>query len=98
VLLLRRDNSGDHPGTWALPSGKIKSGETPEKAALRECLEETGWNPGSSGKWHCRRVRDGVDAITFLKDVDVEFTPPKLHEHSAWRWAMPTEVLEEHDG
>jgi 8-oxo-dGTP pyrophosphatase MutT (NUDIX family) len=95
VLLLRRDNSGDYPGTWALPGGKLKPGETAEKAAVRECLEETGWNPGSAGKWHCRRVKDGVDAITFIKDVDAEFTPPKLHEHSAWRWILPQEALGE---
>jgi 8-oxo-dGTP pyrophosphatase MutT (NUDIX family) len=93
VLLLRRDNSGDHPGEWSLPGGKIKSGETPEKAAVRECVEELGWNPGHAGKWHCRRVRDGVDATTYLRDVDAEFTPPKLREHSAFMWVNPQEAL-----
>ena len=29
-------------GYWEFPGGKIKSGETPEQAAIRECLEETG--------------------------------------------------------
>ena len=93
VLLLRRDKSGDHPGEWALPGGKIKAGEKPETAAVRECLEETGWNPGHAGKWFCRRVKDGVDAITFIKDIDSEFTPPKLHEHSAFMWINPQEAL-----
>ena len=29
-------------GLWEFPGGKIRSGETPESAAARECLEETG--------------------------------------------------------
>jgi 8-oxo-dGTP diphosphatase len=101
AFMLLRSPSGtvaqseDHAGEWALPGGKLKDGETPEKAAVRGCLEETGWNPGHAGKWHCRRVKDGVDATTFLRDVDSEFTPPKLHEHDGWRWINPQEALGE---
>jgi 8-oxo-dGTP diphosphatase len=98
VLLLRRDKSSDYPGAWDLPGGKIKPGEDAATAAVRETLEETGWNPGHAGKWHCRRVRDGVDAVTYLRDVDAEFTPPKLRVHDAWRWVNPQEALEEQDG
>jgi 8-oxo-dGTP diphosphatase len=29
-------------GRWEFPGGKIEPGETPEAAAIRECLEETG--------------------------------------------------------
>jgi mutator protein MutT len=29
-------------GAWEFPGGKIREGETPEEAAVRECLEETG--------------------------------------------------------
>lgn len=33
---------GKKSGTWALPKGAIDPGETPEDAAVREALEETG--------------------------------------------------------
>jgi 8-oxo-dGTP diphosphatase len=29
-------------GLWEFPGGKIEPGESPEAAAVRECLEETG--------------------------------------------------------
>jgi 8-oxo-dGTP pyrophosphatase MutT (NUDIX family) len=94
VLLLRRSSDGDHAGEWALPGGKCRDGETAEQAAARETLEELGWNPGHPGKWHCRRVRDNVDATTFIKDVDDEFAPPRLnHEHDGWGWFDPQEAL-----
>jgi 8-oxo-dGTP pyrophosphatase MutT (NUDIX family) len=38
VLLLRRADEG----TWGFPKGKIEPGESPEEAAVREVLEETG--------------------------------------------------------
>ena len=43
VLMLKRpDDSHSYPGRWSLCAGKIEAGETPEQAAVREILEETG--------------------------------------------------------
>lgn len=41
ILLVRRVNE-PHRGQWTLPAGFINSGEDPARAAIRECLEETG--------------------------------------------------------
>jgi 8-oxo-dGTP diphosphatase len=41
ILLVRRAVDPQR-GKWTLPAGFIDAGEDPEKAAERECLEETG--------------------------------------------------------
>lgn len=44
ILLLLRDNKStiNFPNQWTLIGGKVKDGETPEMAAHRELVEETG--------------------------------------------------------
>jgi 8-oxo-dGTP diphosphatase len=93
VLLLRRAKGEDHAGEWSLPGGKLKSGEDAETAPARETVEETGYHVGRV-KWHCRRVKDNCDAVTFLFDCDAEFAPRLNSEHDAWQWVDPVEALE----
>lgn len=45
VLLLRRAEWLDHPGTWTVPGGTVKDGETPQEGAAREFREEAGYLP-----------------------------------------------------
>jgi 8-oxo-dGTP diphosphatase len=40
LMIRRREREGDL--LWALPGGAIEDGETPEEAAVRETVEETG--------------------------------------------------------
>jgi 8-oxo-dGTP diphosphatase len=40
LMIRRREREGDL--LWALPGGAIEAGETPEDAAVRETVEETG--------------------------------------------------------
>ena len=42
VLLVRNSRRGPHPGTWTLPGGGIRHGESPRDAVVREVTEETG--------------------------------------------------------
>ncbi|MDZ7733731.1 MAG: NUDIX hydrolase [Acidimicrobiia bacterium] len=46
VLLLWRHRFVTDTWGWELPAGMVDPGETPEEAAARETLEETGWRPG----------------------------------------------------
>jgi 8-oxo-dGTP pyrophosphatase MutT (NUDIX family) len=45
VLLLWRHRFITDSWGWEIPAGGIEAGETPEAAALRETVEETGWRP-----------------------------------------------------
>ena len=46
VLLLWRHRFITDSWGWEVPAGRIDEGESPEQAAAREALEETGWRPG----------------------------------------------------
>ncbi len=46
LLLLWRHRFITDSWGWEVPAGHIDPGETPEQAARREVLEETGWEPG----------------------------------------------------
>jgi 8-oxo-dGDP phosphatase len=45
VLLLWRHRFITDTWGWEIPAGRIDPGETPDEAAAREALEETGWEP-----------------------------------------------------
>ena len=47
VLLLWRHRFITDTWGWEIPAGRIDPGETPEQAAARETLEETGWRPAA---------------------------------------------------
>jgi 8-oxo-dGTP pyrophosphatase MutT (NUDIX family) len=88
VLLIRRVPEG----TWDYPGGKLKPSETPEEAAVREAWEEVGFRAGHSGKFLCRRVKDGVDYTSFVYQCE-EFIPKLSKEHDAFTRARPSDVL-----
>ncbi len=45
VLLIYRHRFMTDSWGWEIPAGGVDAGETPAEGALREALEETGWQP-----------------------------------------------------
>ncbi|HWP69051.1 MAG TPA: NUDIX hydrolase, partial [Rectinemataceae bacterium] len=46
-LMVRQYRHGSDRSSLEFPGGVIEKGETPEKAAVRELAEETGWKPSA---------------------------------------------------
>ncbi|MEV7973029.1 NUDIX hydrolase [Cellulomonas sp. NPDC089187] len=46
LLMIHRHRFLTGTRGWEVPAGGVDEGETPEQAAARETLEETGWRPG----------------------------------------------------
>jgi 8-oxo-dGTP pyrophosphatase MutT (NUDIX family) len=91
-LFLLRSDVGDMGGYWGLPGGKIEGDETPEIAAIREAIEETGFNAGTLDGELCRYVFTGVDFTTFVKDVEDEFRCKLNDEHTSYGWFSADEA------
>lgn len=66
LLLARRPLTGDLPGLWELPGGKVEPGETPAEALVRELAEELGVVAVGPEPYAFRTVKHGERRITLL--------------------------------
>lgn len=80
VLLQRRAATlGNHPGQISFPGGRLEHRETPEQAALREAVEETGLDPA------------GVDVLGLLPPLPLAVSRHVVTPVPAW-WTRPSRV------
>ena len=87
LYLLRNDPK--HPGTWALPGGKLEANETLLGGMDRECVEELGYFPSfiklipietfTSADGH-------FEYHTWVCVVRLEFCPTLNNEHLGYAW------------
>lgn len=87
LYLLRNDIK--HPGTWALPGGKLESGETLLGGMERECIEELGSFPTYQRLVPIEKFTSsdgGFEYHTWVCVVANEFVPRLNHEHLGYAW------------
>ena len=87
LYLMRNDPR--HPGSWALPGGKIETGETLMDAMQRECEEELGFMPEYTKLMPLEKFTSSDQGFvynTFFCAVASEFQPELNHEHLGWAW------------
>jgi hypothetical protein len=83
TLLLKRGEGGDYPGFWGLPAGHIEPDETPEQAARRETLEETGLD-------YTGELSEAMSAggfVTYVAKIAEPFPVKMCDESSGAMWS-----------
>jgi 8-oxo-dGDP phosphatase len=60
LLMLWRHRFITDTWGWEVPAGRIDPGETPEEAASRETVEETGWQPRALRKLFSYQPANGL--------------------------------------
>ncbi len=82
---------------WELPAGRVEDGETPEQAARRECMEETGCTLQSLTPLCSFQPENGMSDLTvhaFCATVDAQDGAFDTNEVAARRWAPRAEALQ----
>lgn len=99
VLLVRRGHP-PHKGTWAIPGGGVRLGESLAQAAEREILEETGIRIRAGDPVYAfdliEKDRDGEILFHYVVvDLDAEYVsgePEGRSDAEAARWVSPDEL------
>ena len=92
VLVARRPPGKAMSGLWEFPGGKVATGETPEKALIRELREELGIDTEASclaPLTFASHAYDGFHLLMPLYVCRVWQGEPEAREGQALRWLHP---------
>lgn len=96
VLLLHRHRFITDTWGWEVPAGGVDAGETPERAAAREALEESGWEPTTVRRLCAFHPANGLLDQTFViyvTDDAVHRGPPvDVNEAERVEWVSVADV------
>lgn len=82
---------------WEIPAGRMEGNETPEDAARRECLEETGCILKNLAYLCCYNPNNGMSDLKihlFMARVERETSDIDENEVNAKQWIPKEKVLE----
>lgn len=98
VLLIWRHRFIVDRWVWELPGGYIEDSETPETAATREVLEETGWRPRSVEPLATFQpwigMADSENHVLLARGADYAGEPHDVNEATAVEWIELPEAIE----
>jgi 8-oxo-dGTP pyrophosphatase MutT (NUDIX family) len=96
VLLLHRHRFITDTWGWEIPAGAVDEGETLPQAAVREAVEESGWEPGSVDPLCAFHPANGVLGQTFhiflSRDATHRGEPTDRNEAARIEW-VPVDNL-----
>src|SRR4051812_24456022 len=104
ILLTRRAPGRILPGLWQCVSGKLESGERIAEGALREVVEETGFDGAAIvafydldlvNQFHEPSFDAVVTSAVFAVRVAPDAEPDLSHEHDGARWLPVAEAYRE---
>lgn len=98
VLLGRRREGRDGAGRWALPSGHMEPGETPEETAQRELLEESGVSARAERFVGLFASGDHSEAIYTGEVTDLSGSPSGEFDELRWCTGREAAALDAHHG
>lgn len=82
---------------WEIPAGRVEKDESPEDAARRECLEETGCTIKDLTYLCCHNPSNGMSDLklhVFGAKVDTESMEIDTNEVNAKKWIPKNKVIE----